>query len=242
MTLLSSIRIVLLQTFHPGNIGAVARAMKTMGLNELVLVNPVEFPHEEATSRAAGGLDILESAIVTDSLANAIKDCTQVFATTARQQRSYSRPQNTCEQAVSWMKQHPSEKIAIVFGRERMGMSNDDINLCQQLLYIPGNPEYDVLNMASAVQIVCYELFKQLSDFNMESLKPSQPEFARQEQVNYFYQHLESSLTDSGFLRNQTRNETMQRIRQLFSRAEPTEKEINLLRGIFTSLNKSNPD
>ena len=127
---LSSIRIVLLQTFHPGNIGAAARAMKTMGLNDLVLVNPVSYPDAEASSRAAGAQDLLQQASVVEHLEQAIADCTQVFATTARQQHSYGRPQKSCDEAAQWIKQHPSEKVAIVFGRERMGMSVADINLC----------------------------------------------------------------------------------------------------------------
>ncbi len=238
---LSSIRIVLLQTFHPGNIGAVARAMKTMGLSDLYLVNPVEYPHEEATSRAAGAVDVLESATLVTSLEEAIKDRTQVFATTARQKHAYGRPQKNCEEAVQWIKHHPQEKVAIVFGRERMGMSSDDINLCQQILYIPGNPEYDVLNMASAVQIVCYELFKQLGA-QKESQDSTEPEYASQDNLNRFYTHLESALTQSGFIQTQYPSETMQRLRHLFSRAEPTEKEVSMLRGVINSLEKSKPD
>ncbi|MCO7224739.1 RNA methyltransferase [Pleionea sp. CnH1-48] len=237
---LPNIRIVLLQTYHPGNIGAVARAMKTMGLQELYMVNPKKYPDPEATSRAAGAVDLLESAVLVNSLEEAIADCTQVFATTARQQHSYGRPQRTCEQAVQWIKENPAEKIAIVFGRERMGMSTADINLCQQILYIPGNPEYDVLNMAAAVQIVCYELFKQLSNHvaTNEEITDKEAQFATQEDVNRFYQHLQSSLEDSGYLRTKQPSETMQRLRHLFSRAEPSAKEISMLRGVLSSLEK----
>jgi tRNA (cytidine32/uridine32-2'-O)-methyltransferase len=235
---LSAVRIVLLQTYHPGNIGAVARAMKTMGLCELVLVSPKKYPDDEATSRAAGAVDVLESAQVVSTLEAAIADCTQVFATTARQQRSYMRPQKSCEHSVNWIKNNPAEKVAIVFGRERMGMSTEDINLCQQMLYIPGNPEYDVLNMASAVQIVCYELFKQLND-QPETINSSQgSEFAPQEDVNRFYQHLQSTLEETGYLRTKQPGESMHRLRQLFSRAEPTAKEISMLRGVFASIDK----
>jgi tRNA (cytidine32/uridine32-2'-O)-methyltransferase len=244
-SMLSSIRIVLLQTYHPGNIGAAARAMKTMGLSDLCLVSPKKYPDDEATSRAAGAVDILESATIVDSLEEAISDRTQVFATTARQQRAYMRPQKSNHEAVTWIKQNPQEKIAIVFGRERMGMSNDDINLCTQMLYIPGNPEYDILNLASAVQIVCYELFKQLNQFELttqNSVKQDvrqakAAQFANQAEVNGFYQHLENSLKESGYLRTE-QSESMQRLRQLFSRAEPTAKEISMLRGVLASLAK----
>jgi tRNA (cytidine32/uridine32-2'-O)-methyltransferase len=212
--------------------------MKTMGLSELVLVSPKKYPDEEATSRAAGAVDVLESARVVTSLEEAIADCTQVFATTARQQRSYMRPQKSCEDSVNWIKMHPSEKVAIVFGRERMGMSTDDINLCQQMLYIPGNPEYDVLNMASAAQIVCYELFKQLNELT-ETINVTQEQtFATQEDVNRFYQHLQSTLEETGYLRTKQHGESMQRLRQLFSRAEPTAKEISMLRGVLASVDK----
>ena len=117
---MSNVRIILMQTYHPGNIGAVARAMKTMGLNELYLVNPLEYPHDEASNRAAGALDVLDNAQVAGSLSDAVQGCTQVFATTARR-RGYTRPQKTAEQAAQWVKDHPAEKVAIVFGRERMG-------------------------------------------------------------------------------------------------------------------------
>lgn len=236
-SVLSSVRIVLLQTYHPGNIGAVARAMKTMGLNELLMVRPKEFPSVEATNRAAGAVDVLERAIIVNSLQEAIEDCTQVFATTARQQRSFMRPQKSCEKAVNWIKNNPAEKIAIVFGRERMGMSNEDINLCQQMLYIPGNPEYDVLNLASAVQIVCYELFRQLNEV-MDTGTERQAEFATQEAVTGFYQHLSTSLEQSGYLRTKQPSDTMKRIRQLFSRAQPSATEISMLRGIISSLSR----
>ena len=233
---LSAVRIVLLQTYHPGNIGAVARAMKTMGLSNLVMVNPKKYPDVEATSRAAGAVDVLEKSIIVSSLEQAITDCTQVFATTARQQRSYMRPQKSCQQAVNWIKDNPSEKIAIVFGRERMGMSTQDINLCQQMLYIPGNPEYDILNLASAVQIVCYELFRQLNDFP-DNGKETEKQFASQENINRFYLHLQETLERAGYLKANQPGESMQRLRQLFSRAEPTEKEISMLRGVLSSLN-----
>ncbi len=235
---LSNIRIVLLQTYHPGNIGAVARAMKTMGLSDLVLVSPKKYPDEEATSRAAGAVNILENANIVYSLEDAIADRTQVFATTARQQRSYSRPQKSCVDAVEWIKNNPNEKIAIVFGRERMGMSTEDINLCTQMLYIPGNPEYDILNLASAVQIVCYELFKQLNELPFQSKVDTKAEYATQDEVNRFYTHLQSTLEESGYLRTKQPGESMQRLRQLFSRAEPTAKEISMLRGVLSSLDK----
>jgi len=170
-TQLSRIRIVLVNPHHPGNVGAVARAMKTMGLTQLVLVAPIDFPHPEATSRAAGAADLLEDALVVESLESALSDCTQVFATSARRQHAFGRPLHSCEQAVNWIKSHPLEQIAIVFGRERDGLNATELDLCQQLLFIPGNPDYDVLNLGAAVQIVCYELFRQLNDSSIEDAR-----------------------------------------------------------------------
>ncbi|MEH6447737.1 MAG: RNA methyltransferase [Oleispira sp.] len=245
---LDSVRIVLVQTYHPGNIGAIARAMKTMGLKELVLVDPTDFPAEEASSRAAGALDVLENAKVVATLPEALADCTQVFATSARK-RNYTRPQVTAEEAAGWIKANPNEKIAIVFGRERMGLSNEQLGLCQQLLYIPGNPEYDVLNIGSAVQIVSYELFKQLgmhrdeietSEINTSEAETedSSEEYASQQDMERFYQHLESTLSDTGFLVKNHPGEAIQRLQQMFARAQPNAKELRMLRGILGSVDK----
>ncbi|MBQ0729860.1 MAG: RNA methyltransferase [Oleispira antarctica] len=245
--MLDSIRIVLVQTYHPGNIGAIARAMKTMGLNELYLVDPREYPADEASSRAAGALDVLDNAIVVESLTEAIADCTQVFATSARK-RNYTRPQVSAEEAAGWIKANPNEKIAIVFGRERMGLSNEQLGLCQQLLYIPGNPEYDVLNIGSAVQIVSYELFKQfglhrddlVSTTETSSIEASaeSEEYASQQDMERFYQHLESTLSDTGFLVKNHPGEAILRLQQMFARAQPNAKELRMLRGILGSVDK----
>lgn len=234
--LLSSIRIVLLQTYHPGNIGAAARAMKTMGLSDLVLVNPRQFPHSEATSRAAGAADLLKDVKVVSSLEAAISDRTQVFATTARKKHAYQRPQRSSIDAADWINNNPHEKVAIVFGRERMGMSSTDIDLCQQILFIPGNPEYDVLNLASAVQIVCYELSKQLSEFEYKQDTDSAAKLAPQDELERFYTHLQTELELSGYLRTKQPSETMKRLRRFFSKAQPTAEEVSMLRGLVGSL------
>jgi len=236
----SDVRIILMQTYHPGNIGAVARAMKTMGLNELYLVNPLEYPHAEASNRAAGALDVLDNAKVVSSLNEAVQGCTQVFATTARR-RGYTRPQKTAEQAAQWVKEHPAEKVAIVFGRERMGLSNEDIEACHQILYVPGNPEYDVLNLAAAVQIVSYELFKH-SKLAATVDTEQASEYAPAEDMERFYQHLETTLSDTGFLIKNHPGEAMQRLKQMFARAQPTDKELRMLRGILSSVDRLIPE
>ena len=237
-----SVRIILMQTFHPGNIGAVARAMKTMGLHDLYLVNPQEYPHEEATSRAAGALDVLDNAQVVASLEEAIADCTQVFATTARR-RGYTRPQQTAEQAAQWVADHPAEKVAIVFGRERMGLSNEDIDRCQQIVYVPGNPEYDVLNLAAAVQIVSYEMFKHNGQQATNTRDSEQgSEYASGEDMERFYEHLENTLSDTGFLVKNHPGEAIQRLKQMFARAQPNDKELRMLRGILSSVDRLTPE
>ena len=242
---LSTIRIVLVQTYHPGNIGAAARAMKTMGLNELYLVNPVEHPSEEAHNRAAGAVDVLENAQVVSSLDEAIEGCSLVFATSARK-RNYDKPQANVRKAAEQIWQEQS-KTAIVFGPERMGLSNDDINLCTHHLYIPSNPDYGILNMASAVQVVCYELLQSQPDLADEAIFAANSKNLRsQKQVEYpsrdnmlrFYEHLEESLKDSGFINKNHPGEAMQKLQRFFDRGRPTQTELNMLRGALASFEK----
>jgi len=234
---LTQIRIILLHTFHPGNIGAAARAMKTMGLQELVLVNPDNFPHSEATSRAAGAKDILENLVIVDSLEEAIADCNQVFATSARQPHSFTRPSLSAEEVAEWINENQAEKIAIVFGGERDGMSRDEINLCQQILYIPGNEEYCVLNVSAAVQIVCYELFKRLAA-NENTTIIGSPVLASQKDLNNFYAHLEDLLTERQYIRPEQKSDSMVKLRSFINRAQPTSADIGLLRGMIKALSR----
>jgi len=234
---LSNIRIVLLNTFHPGNIGAAARAMKTMGLKQLVLVNPKSFPDDEATSRAAGAIDLLEKAKLVNSFEEAISDCTQVFATSARKAHSFNRPQRSAEDAASWIKSNPKEKVAIVFGGERDGMSSQEIELCQQILYIPGNVNYDVLNMSAAVQIVCYELFKLLRD-GWSKNESNSSILVSQQELNHFYSHLEELLTERSYIRPHQPSDTLKKLRTFINRAKPSSQEIGLLRGMVKALSR----
>ncbi|WP_168203995.1 RNA methyltransferase [Aliikangiella coralliicola] len=243
---LPEIRIVLLNTFHPGNIGAAARAMKTMGIKELVLVNPKCFPDTEATSRAAGAVELLEQAKVVSSLEQAIEDCTQVFGTSARQTHSFSRPQKSAEEAALWVKQNPAEKVAIVFGGERDGMSSHELNLCQQILFIPGDSDYSVLNVSAAAQIVCYELFKSMGEdrdmvtSETEADTTSEPpKLVSQRELNNFYSHLEELLIERNYIRPEQQSDTLKKLRTLINRAEPSAKEVNLLRGMIKALSRN---
>ena len=181
----------------------------------------------------------LENAVVVDSLEDAIADCVQVFGTTARLQREFSRPLLSCEQAVSWVAEHSTAhaKVAIIFGRERMGLTQADIEQCQQLLYIEGNPEYDVLNMASAVQIVCYELFRQLKDAQAPLQQTAEEkDLASQEKLQCFHQHLESTLIETGFINKKHPGDVMAKFKQLFARAQLKGKEVSMLRGVLASV------
>ncbi len=235
---LQAIRIVLVNTHHSGNIGSAIRAMKTMGLSELALVNPRSFPDSEATSLAAGAADLLDSVKVYDTLENAIADRTQVFATSARQVHSFTRPQLSAEQTAGWVKQNNKEKIAIVFGGERDGLTADQIALCQQILYIPGNPDYSVLNVAAAVQIVCYELFKCFTVISPDEPNSTPKTSATQQELNHFLQTTETLLSDRGYIRENQASDSIKKFRTLINRIQPTSEEVNLLRGMHKALTR----
>lgn len=227
-----NIRIILIQTWHPGNIGAVARAMKNMGLSELVLVNPVDFPSDEAYSRAGQATDVLDNARIVSSLADAIDDCVLVVGTSARD-RSIRLPAYTAEQcaeeAVTLQQQAP---VAVVFGRERMGLHNDDIQQCHAQLNIDANPDYPVLNLSQAVQLVCYEVFK--ASQRRQQLPQVEDEYPLNEDLNRFYDHLAQTLDDIGFINTKAPGQALDHLKALYRRARPTTKELRLLRGVLS--------
>ncbi|MFT6154046.1 MAG: tRNA (cytidine32/uridine32-2'-O)-methyltransferase [Crocinitomicaceae bacterium] len=232
--LLKNIRIVMVQTWHPGNIGAAARAMKTMGLNDLVLVNPVDYPHAEADSLAAGALDVLKQARVVSSLEEAIVDCQLVLATSART-RSHPWPIKEAREAAPQIVTEAQQgKVAILFGPERMGLHNDDLRQAHFHVDIPGNPEYGVLNVSSAVQLVCYEIFMA----QRESYESTEQAYPQVNELNLFYQHLENTLDKVGFLIKAHPGQAMLRLKRLFNRARPEKTELNMLRGMLSSIDK----
>jgi len=236
---LDNVRIVLVRTFHPGNIGSAARSMKTMGLTDLCLVAPKDFPSEEANKMAAGAQDMIESVSIVDSLGEALQDCTTIIASTARP-RGYDLPEVNPEQAaemlVTGAKKSP---VALIFGPERMGLHNDDIRLAKYRVTIPANPDYSSLNMAAAVQTLSYEIFKAANTSTQPSEK-AERELPSSADIERFYVHLESVLKDIRFLRPH-QGETLLRLRHLVSRAEPDVLEMNILRGILSSIEKSLP-
>ncbi|MDF3918989.1 RNA methyltransferase [Salinicola salarius] len=240
--MLNRIRIVLVQTYHPGNIGASARAMKTMGLSDLVLVAPRQFPDEEATRLAAGATDLLDDCRVVDSLSEAIGDCVQVIGASARL-RSLPLP---CYHAPNRMaaelwQRLPEGPVAIVFGRERYGLTNEEISHCTHQLNIPANPDYGVLNLPQAVQIVAYETFRQSRTEEAAQHPPrANGPYPTVEQLEYFYDHLHRALDSAGFL-TQPHAKTEAHLRALFARAEPSRKELSILRGVLNALESRNP-
>ncbi len=229
------VRIVLVDTSHPGNIGAVARAMKNMGLAQLALVRPRDFPSEEARARAAGADDVLESAGVFDTLEEALAGCGFVAGASARL-RSLPWPLMTAREAAAKVTAEAAAgTAAVVFGSERVGLSNEDLARCHVLLHIPTSPGFSSLNLAMAVQVVAYELL--LASDTAPSLAPTREKpLASAEEMEHFYVHLERALVARGFLNPENPRHLMRRLRRLFNRAQPDTNEINILRGIISAL------
>ena len=233
MTTLNDIRIVLVETSHPGNIGATARAMKTMGLSQLVLVAPKYHSHPEATALASNAPDILKQARICSSLEAAVADCTLVMATSARPRHHNWQVVTPRECAGEMARLPPGETAALVFGREKFGLTNDELGLCQRLVQIPANPEYNVLNLAAAVQLLAYELRLALETPALQAaIEPGVGNVAMED----FYAHLERLITRTGFLDPENPRKLMRRLRCLFNRARPDANEYNILRGILASV------
>ena len=232
--MLSNFKVVLVETSHPGNIGAVARAMKNMGMHQLRLVKPKYFPHADATARASGADDVLKTASAHDSLQEAIADCHFVLGASARD-RTISWPSVTAREcAEKWVGASDGVNIALVFGRENSGLKNHELDLCHYLLRIPCNAEYSSLNLAAAVQVVCYELFVVSGQEYVSSIGDQGEEpLATAEQMEGFYLHLQQTMADIGFLHPERSKSIMRRLRRVFNRAVLDTKELDILRGIL---------
>ncbi|MDM5134134.1 tRNA (cytosine(32)/uridine(32)-2'-O)-methyltransferase TrmJ [Aeromonas salmonicida] len=238
--MLDQIRIVLVNTSHTGNMGSAARAMKTMGLTRLVLVDPQTLPDDSAHALAAGASDVLANARIVSTLDEAIADCGLVIGTSARS-RTLSwpmlDPREAGEKAVGEGMKHP---VALVFGRERTGLTNDELQKCHYHVAIPANPEYSSLNLAMAVQTICYEVrMCWLQDQTPEV--ESEADYPSAHQLEGFYQHLEQTLLKTGFIADDHPGQVMSKLRRLFNRARPEAIELNILRGILTSIQKPKP-
>ncbi len=237
--LFGQIRIVLVAPSDPGNIGAAARAMKTMGLKRLYLITPEAFPHPKASIRASNALDILADVTVVDSLEEAIQDCHLVFGTSTRE-RELNWVSLTARESAEKIVEMPQQEIAILFGRERSGLTNQQLQRCHFQINIPANPDYSSLNLASAVQIVCYEC--RLAFLQKKAtLIEKQGNLASVGQLEYFYQHLEAVLSSVEFLQPFRSQQIMDRLRRVFSRAELDETETKILRGILSAIQKKLP-
>ena len=239
MKTLDSIRFVLVGTTHPGNIGAAARAMKTMGILNLHLVEPLHYPSAEATARASGADDILASAVVHDNLQSAIEGCHQVYGMSARL-RHLTVPIVDPRQAVKQIQQHhDGAQVAIVFGREHSGLSNDELDRCQKLINIPANEAYSSLNLAAAVQAFAYELKMSFNPEIKVGLVGEDREAIDAKDLEHLYIHFEESLMAIGFLEPQNPKNLMRRLRRLFNRADLDRNELQILHGILRAAEKS---
>ena len=239
--MLGRVRIVLSHTSHPGNIGAAARAMKTMGLSRLVLVNPKRFPDPEAVSRAVGADDVLDRAVVCSSLDEALSGCVCALAASARHRSLGPEPMQAREAAPVVLSRAAEGDVALVFGNETAGLSNAEVQRCQATAFIPANPEYTSLNLGAAVQLLCYEL--RLAAFAgrppvITKTIPFASPLATNDDVERFYAHLERVMIATEFLDPNQPKRLMPKLRRLFGRSELERDEINILRGVLDAVEK----
>ncbi|MCS6996947.1 MAG: RNA methyltransferase [Casimicrobiaceae bacterium] len=231
---LERIVIVLSRPSHPGNIGAAARAMKTMGLGQLRLVRPEVFPSEIATARASGASDVLETAQIYPTLAAAIADCTWVVGTSARRRDFVASVSDVRTAARHCIGEALVGRVAVVFGCEMSGLDNTEVALCHRLAYIPTNPHYASLNLGSAVQVVCYELRMAAGLGGGYDAAPQQP--ATQAEIEQMFAHLERALTQSGFFDPRHPRRLWPRLRRLFARTRLEREEVDIFRGIARNI------
>jgi len=233
----ANIRVVLLETSHPGNIGAVARAKKNMGLTELYLVRPRAFPDPEATARAAGAIDVLENARVTEHLLEAIGDCGLIAATTARERDQNFRVLDVRDAAVRVVEEAVRGPVALLFGNERTGLTNDELALAKLLMRIPTDPVYPSLNLAMAVQLVCYEVHRARGGQHVPA--PALVPLAPAADMERLFEHLQEVLDEIDFRdRTASGRNLMDRIRRFLNRAELDQNEANIMRGILTAVQR----
>ena len=237
--ILKQFRIVLCETSHPGNIGSVARAMKTMGFLDLYLVNPKEFPSRHAEALACGAEDILQKATIVTSLESALKNINHVIGFTARKRELTQPHKNVRDLSKQLINEASNNKIAIIFGNETNGLSNLELQHCQSLGFIDANSKYSSLNLAHAVQIVCHEV-RMVSELPIKNkiLKQTTKKYVSHDLQNGFYKHLEEILDEIGFLKKIQADRLMMRLRLLFNRTQMEKEEVNILRGILSEIQK----
>jgi len=231
----STIRFVLVRTQHPGNIGAAARAIRTMGFSRLVLVQPHQFPHNEANALAAGADDVLAGAVIAPDLVTAVADCELVLGCTARRRGVALEELSPRTAAPRALAAAAAGEVAIVFGNERTGLENDELMRFHDAIHIASHPGFSSLNLAQAVQVLAYELRMSLLEGGASpatSAARTDPP-ATAEQLEYFFEHLAQTLDDIDFHKGRSPRTILQRLRRLFLRSEPDQRELRILRGIF---------
>jgi len=236
---LDNIRIVLVGTTHPGNIGFAARAMKTMGLSRLDLVAPERYPDPQAEANATHGVDVLQAARVHGDLAPALEGVHMVAGLTARSRRMGGTSMALRDFAQLAARESARGPIALLFGREHSGLTNGELDHCQYTVHIPANPEFGVLNLAFAVQVVAYELFMTTGHAPAAAAAEGAP--ARVEHLEGFYRHLERVLDQVDFLHQQNGELLMRRMRRLFNRARLDSTEVDVLRGMLSAIQAKLP-
>lgn len=246
---LNGIRIVMIQTSHTGNMGAAARAMKVMGLSELYLVKPKSAPDEQSIAMSSNATDILDNAVIVETLSEAISGCQLVVGTSARHERTLAwdiQDSRSCGELIA---KHASSqenaKVAVLFGRESSGLTNEELAVCQHLVHIPTNPDYSSLNVASAVQILSYECrlaamnLEENSDSNdTEKNESADDEWVNADDLDSYFDHLTKVMVDVDFLDPENPRYLLPRLRRLYSRSGITRSEMNILRGMLASIQK----
>lgn len=235
---LNQVRIVLVDAQHPGNVGGAARAMKVMGLSDLRLVAPKRALDNEAEARASGATDVLEMAVTVDTLAEAVADCRLVIGTSARERRTAWPVDNARVAAEQLTSVATGSPVAVVFGCERSGLANEQLDQCQRHLQVPTNPDYGSLNLSAAVQVVAYELRMAAENTTLAAPRPT----ATNAEMEGLFQHVETTLYSAGFFKPSRSGALMRRIRRLFNRAAPDTAEVNLLRGGLKALSQTDRD
>ncbi|UJF18972.1 tRNA (cytosine(32)/uridine(32)-2'-O)-methyltransferase TrmJ [Vibrio sp. SS-MA-C1-2] len=236
--MLDQVKIVLVNTSHSGNIGSAARAMKVMGLSRLVLVDPACEIDGKAVAMSAGASDIMNNATVVSTLEEAIADCQLVVGSSARPRHLQWPQLDPREAGTKLIAESQSSKVAIIFGRERTGLTNDELQKCHYHVNIPANPEYSSLNLAMAVQTLSYEVRTAWLESQAYQGEKGEEAYPLSEDLELFYRHLENTLYDSGFINQAHPGAVMNKLRRLFNRARPERQELNILRGALTSFER----
>lgn len=233
----AKVRVVLCQPSHPGNIGAAARALKTMGLTQLVLVAPKSFPHPEASARASGALDVLETARICATLDEALAGSVLAIGLSARHRELVGQVWSAREAAAEAVRHAAAGEVALVFGTEMFGLTNDEVSRCQALAYIPSNPDYGSLNLAAAVQVLAYEVRMAAGLVGGYAAITYRP--AAQDEIAGLHRHAARTMRDLGFFNPQRPRRLLPRLRRLFSRTRLEHEEVNILRGILAAMDRA---